>query len=183
MADKILIKRSLTSGSIPTTASLDVGEIAVNVNDGKLFLRRSGSLGNDVIPLVSIGVNNSGSIIGDFTGSLYGTASFANTASYALNASSNITNAYNSLREIITGTFDINGTKTIELQKFADTDIDYITLDITTKASGTNYYTNDLLSFQLSGNLVNKISIFLSAPSYNDSDRYKIIAVKETGSF
>ena len=45
MADKILLKRSLTSGSIPTTSSLDVGELAINVADGKIFLKQSGSVG------------------------------------------------------------------------------------------------------------------------------------------
>ena len=48
MADKILIKRSLTPGAVPTTASLDLGELAINVADGKLFLRRSGSLGDSI---------------------------------------------------------------------------------------------------------------------------------------
>ena len=77
MADKILHKRSLTANSIPTTASLEVGEIAINVNDGKLFVRRSGSLGDTIVPIVTTGITNSGSIIGNFTGSLFGTASFA----------------------------------------------------------------------------------------------------------
>jgi hypothetical protein len=49
MADKILHKRSLTSGSIPTTSSLEIGELAINVNDGKLFLRQSGSIANKII--------------------------------------------------------------------------------------------------------------------------------------
>ena len=126
----------------------------------------------------------SGSLIvtNGITGRLYDTASYALTAAYAENIS-NITNAYNSLREIVTGTFDANGTKLIELQKFLNTDIDYITLDITTKPSGTSYYTNDLISFYMSGNLTNKLEIQLSAPAYGTNDRYKIIAVKETGSF
>jgi hypothetical protein len=111
------------------------------------------------------------------------TASYALTAAYAENSSGNITVAYNNLREILTGSFGIDGTKTIELQKFADTDMDFVTFDILTKPSGTNYYTNDLISFQISGNLNNKISIYLSSPAYNSNDRYKIIAVKETGSF
>jgi hypothetical protein len=63
MADKILHKRSLTPGSVPTTASLETGELAINVNDGKLFLRQSGS----VDQIVNIGES----------------ASFASTASFA----------------------------------------------------------------------------------------------------
>lgn len=48
MADLILIKRNLTAGAVPTTASLALGELAVNVADGKLFMRRSGSVGDVV---------------------------------------------------------------------------------------------------------------------------------------
>jgi hypothetical protein len=48
MADLILIKRNLTAGAVPTTASLALGELAVNVADGKLFMRRSGSVGDIV---------------------------------------------------------------------------------------------------------------------------------------
>jgi len=43
MPDKIIHIRSLTPGSVPTTSSLGVGEIAINVPDGKAFLRQSGS--------------------------------------------------------------------------------------------------------------------------------------------
>jgi hypothetical protein len=69
MADKILHKRSLTSGSIPTTSSLEIGELAINVNDGKLFLRQSGSIANKIIT------------VGE-------SASYALTASYVEGASS-----------------------------------------------------------------------------------------------
>ena len=43
MPDKIIHLRSLTPGSVPTTSSLDVGQFAINVPDGKVFVRRSGS--------------------------------------------------------------------------------------------------------------------------------------------
>ena len=48
MADKILHKRSLTTGSIPTTSSLLVGEIALNVPDGKIYIHKSGSQGQSI---------------------------------------------------------------------------------------------------------------------------------------
>jgi len=47
MNSKILIKRSQVSGSIPTTASLDVGELAINVSDVKLYTRS----GSAIVPL------------------------------------------------------------------------------------------------------------------------------------
>lgn len=37
MADKILIKRSTTPGSVPTTAVLQEGELALNIPDRKLY--------------------------------------------------------------------------------------------------------------------------------------------------
>ena len=38
----ILLKRSGVAGSVPTTTSLQVGEIALNTYDGKAFLHKSG---------------------------------------------------------------------------------------------------------------------------------------------
>jgi hypothetical protein len=40
---KILQRRSNTSGSVPTTSSLFVGEIGLNTYDGKAFIHKSGS--------------------------------------------------------------------------------------------------------------------------------------------
>ena len=113
MNDKIKHKRSLTPGSVPTTSSLDLGELAINVADGKIFTRSSGSNGDVIVSIVSANTVTTGSIevTGGITGSLFGTASvaisssiaqFAQTASFALNAgssgggaASNIFNYYN----------------------------------------------------------------------------------------
>ena len=44
MANTVLIKRTTVAGRVPSTAQLAAGELAVNVPDGKLFLKRvSGS--------------------------------------------------------------------------------------------------------------------------------------------
>ena len=97
MADRILHKRSLTAGSVPSTSSLELGELAINVNDAKVFLRKSGSSGESVEALVSTNTLTSGSIFisgsvaitgslnvtDGITGSLAGTASYAETASLA----------------------------------------------------------------------------------------------------
>ena len=45
MAQIIKLKRNLSGGSVPTTSDLAIGELAMNVHDGKVFLRRSGSAG------------------------------------------------------------------------------------------------------------------------------------------
>jgi hypothetical protein len=74
MADRILLKRSLTAGSVPTTSSLELGELAVNVADGKIFLRESGSIGDiiatfsadsDSFRIVSGSVSASVNVTGD----------------------------------------------------------------------------------------------------------------------
>ena len=44
MATQILPKRSETSLAIPTTSDLAVGEIAMNIADGKFFTRTSGNV-------------------------------------------------------------------------------------------------------------------------------------------
>jgi putative ubiquitin-RnfH superfamily antitoxin RatB of RatAB toxin-antitoxin module len=44
MAQIIKFKRSTTAGAIPETGSLQYGEIAMNVTDGKVFFRKSGSV-------------------------------------------------------------------------------------------------------------------------------------------
>jgi len=41
MPQTIKLKRSATAGQVPTTGQLDLGELAINTNDGKMFLRKS----------------------------------------------------------------------------------------------------------------------------------------------
>ena len=64
----IIQKRSLTSGSIPTTASLAIGEIAMNIPDGRIYLRKSGSGSDTIQSAITTGAQNSGSVF--LTGSL-----------------------------------------------------------------------------------------------------------------
>ena len=57
----ILLKRSGVAGSIPTTASLQVGELALNTYDGKAFLHKSGAT-DEVVEIIVAGATNNGSI-------------------------------------------------------------------------------------------------------------------------
>lgn len=41
MANDIKLKRSATQGKVPTTAQLQLGELALNTHDGKLFLKKN----------------------------------------------------------------------------------------------------------------------------------------------
>lgn len=71
MAQIIKLKRSTTPGSVPTTGDLSIAELAINVSDGKVFLRRSGSLGDTVQELVGNVYTGSVDISGDVTASFF----------------------------------------------------------------------------------------------------------------
>ena len=66
MAQIIRLKRSTTAGSVPSTSDLSVGEIAINVYDGKVFLRRSGSV-DDVREVLTNEYTGSVNITGSVT--------------------------------------------------------------------------------------------------------------------
>jgi hypothetical protein len=76
MADpKIKIRRSSTPGKIPTTAQIELGELAINTYDGALYLKKSA---NSVETIVKIGPSEgeSGGTFGNLDGgvpnSVYG---------------------------------------------------------------------------------------------------------------
>ena len=68
MAQSIILKRSATSGKVPTISSLNIGELAINTYDGKIFLNRSGS-SQSIQEIVTTNVTNTGSITLTQTGS------------------------------------------------------------------------------------------------------------------
>lgn len=45
---KILQKRTTTASKVPNISEIDVGEIVLNVNDGKMFIRKTN---DDIIEL------------------------------------------------------------------------------------------------------------------------------------
>jgi len=70
MAQNIILKRSGLAGKVPDTGSLNLGEVAINTFDGKVFFKRSGS----VESIQEILTTNS-TITGSLT--LNGTGSFS----------------------------------------------------------------------------------------------------------
>ncbi len=67
MAQIIRLKRSNTANSKPTTSELAIGELAINVDDGKVFLRKSGSnSGVDVIKEF-VTLDHEGTLTGSFS--------------------------------------------------------------------------------------------------------------------
>lgn len=69
MADKIIHLRSLTPGSTPTTSSIGVGQFAINVPDGQVYLRKSSSTEDVVVSAITTNSRNTGSVV--LTGSLF----------------------------------------------------------------------------------------------------------------
>jgi ribosomal protein S4E len=41
MAQTVKLKRSSTTGKVPTTSNLALGELAINTNDGKIFFEKN----------------------------------------------------------------------------------------------------------------------------------------------
>ena len=66
MAQIIRLKRSTVAGSVPTTSDLSTGELAINVYDGKVFLRRSGSV-DDIRQVLTNEFTGSVNITGSLT--------------------------------------------------------------------------------------------------------------------
>ena len=68
MAQTLKLKRSAVSGRVPTTSDLDLGEIAINTYDGKIFIKKND--GSDaIVTFEAGGSTNAGTIEEDsFTG-------------------------------------------------------------------------------------------------------------------
>ena len=109
MAQTLRLKRSSVAGRVPTTASLQTGEIAINTADGLVYIRKDD---DSIIPL--IGVNTAavtgsvvllgsitatsftGSFTGDFSGSINATlaksaSNGAGIATFTFDGSNNVT--------------------------------------------------------------------------------------------
>jgi cytoskeletal protein CcmA (bactofilin family) len=68
MSQTIVLKRSALPGKVPDTGSLNLGEIAVNTYDGKIYLKRSNSV-ESIQSLVVTNSTTTGSITLTQTGS------------------------------------------------------------------------------------------------------------------
>ena len=148
----ILLKRSGVAGSVPTTASLQVGEIALNTYDGKAFLHKSGST-DEVVEIVVAGANVTGSI--SLTGAV--------TASAFVGSGAQLTGVTASMRpddfdfnsEPFAGTIGyIQGSGSLYKVATTDNQIDFRYNDVTIATittangfSGSLYGIGDVLAF------------------------------------
>jgi len=62
MSQIVKLRRSSVSGQKPTNTNLQLGELALNTTDGKVFMAVSGSLGPSVEELISTNTVNTGAI-------------------------------------------------------------------------------------------------------------------------
>jgi hypothetical protein len=100
MAQIVKLRRSAVGGQKPTNTNLQLGELAINTTDGKVFLAKSGSGGASVEELISTNTVNTGSInlIGDVTASNF-SGSFKGDGSGITNVVSSsyaVTSSYSS---------------------------------------------------------------------------------------
>lgn len=86
MSSKILIKRSTTTGAIPTTADLDTGEFAVNTVDKRIFTNNQGTI-------VELGTNPTAVNTGSITTTSGTAGSWTVTGTLTVSAPSNATDA------------------------------------------------------------------------------------------
>ena len=93
MAQTIKLRRSAVAGNRPTTAQLDLGELAINTVDGKIYFEKSGSNGESIQEIFTTNATNSGSLttIGDVTI----TGSLSTTGSNTLIGVTSLTGALN----------------------------------------------------------------------------------------
>jgi hypothetical protein len=58
MANTLLVKRTTVAGRVPTTAQLAAGELAVNVTDGKLYLKKTTSGVESIVDVTAGGMTD-----------------------------------------------------------------------------------------------------------------------------
>jgi hypothetical protein len=135
MAQNIILKRSAVPGRVPDTGSINLGEVAINTHDGKLYFKKSGSV-ESVETIITTNSITSGSIFvsdditiqqdlyvvrdvitdGDIdaSGSLSGSGLSINDTlqithnNFQLSGSANITGSLTVLGEINARQFNIN---------------------------------------------------------------------------
>ena len=188
------IEGGTVSSSFPITASYFVGDgrYLTNIGGGitEVYttgnITGSGTVGNPValknfISLISVTASSG------FSGTLYGTASFAQTASYVSGSiSANVANiSYKKLRYKTTGSFDATGYAEVGLpltqygsSSFPVTDIDYFVINLMVREISSANWTNDIVAYELFQS-ASQIYVGIYAPDISQSGSYKLLAINE----
>jgi hypothetical protein len=144
MAQTIKLRRSAVAGNRPTTAQLDLGELAINTVDGKIYFEKSGSNGESIQEIFTTNASNSGSLT--TIGNVTITGSLSTTGSNTLIGVTSLTGALN-----------VSGSETIKgYVQFMP-----VSTNIDTSVSASYIYvsgsTNDLY-FSQNGNGYNNVT-------------------------
>jgi hypothetical protein len=78
MANTIRIRRSSVASAVPTTTQLALGELAINTNDGKLFLKRDNGT-QSIVEVGAGGGGGSGDVVAANNNAFTGANTFTNT--------------------------------------------------------------------------------------------------------
>ena len=158
MAVDIRLKRSSVPGKIPTTASLDLGEIALNTYDGKAYMKKQ------------VGTTQSIVEIGSGSGGAGGTVTSVSVTSangFAGSVANPTTSPAITLSTTVTGILKGNGTSI----SAATAGTDYIT-----PTQGTaSWAVNAVTASYFSGSISNSVSA--SYASYSVSASYALSSV------
>jgi hypothetical protein len=176
MAQIVKLRRSSVSGQKPTNSNLQLGELALNTTDGKVFMAVSGSGGPSVQELVATNTVNTGSIhITDNITASYFTGSFIGDGSQLTNIPySGVTGL--ELNKIVSGSVSASISPNRGLEINTDTTI---TGSLTITGSTTQIGNNTLLGTTLlSGSITISGSLDPSTPSvriYGDTQTDGVI--------
>jgi hypothetical protein len=98
MASTIQLKRSALSGKVPDTGSLNLGELAVNTFDGKIFFKKSGSV-ESIQSVVTTNSITTGSIelVGALTASIAATNGVVSGSSQVISILTSLNSVSSSL--------------------------------------------------------------------------------------
>jgi hypothetical protein len=161
----ILLKRSGVAGSVPTTTSLKVGEIALNTYDGKAFLHKDG-LTNEVVEIVVAGATVTGSIslTGAVSASIVSASTFIGNGAQLIGVTASMRpDDFDFNSDPFAGTIGyIQGSGSLYKVATTDNQIDFRYNDVTIATittangfSGSLYGIGDVLQF--SGSVANRL--------------------------
>ena len=147
MAQTIKLRRSAVAGNRPTTGQLDLGELAINTVDGKIYFERSASAVETVQEIFTTNTQNSGSLntIGNLT----------ITGSILISGSTNLIGD-----ETITGSLYVNNTISGSISGIGNvtsysTSVDSRLSNLQTKSASVDISISNINSFTSSENTKN----------------------------
>jgi len=114
MAQTIKLKRSATTGNVPTTSQLALGELGINTTDGKLFLKKSVSGTESIVE-----VGSTASFLPLSGGTLTGNLSLGDNVKAQFGASNDLqifhTGSYSAIKDVGTGALFIGGDNYVDI--------------------------------------------------------------------